>query len=598
MSGPIPSSFIDQLLAKTDIVEVIDRLVPLKQKGREFMACCPFHDEKTPSFSVSPEKQFYHCFGCGAHGTAIGFLMEYQNLGFVEAVEDLADRAGLEIPRSATTSEFSTTPDRANQLLETVQRAKSWFQQQLQHNPEGQAAMNYLRSRGLDKRMISEFGIGYAPNSWNGLTNSLGKTPTSLANLLEAGLISRKDDARGGERHFDRFRGRVMFPIEDHRGRVVGFGGRDITDKGPKYLNSPETPLFHKGRELYGLHRARRAIGSRNRSIVVEGYMDAVSLVQFEVDNVVAALGTATTPVHVQRLFRLAPDIVFCFDGDRAGRDAAWKALKVALAELRDGRQVSFLFLEEGEDPDTAVRADGAEGFLKKVDSAIPLPDFLFENLMSDVDMGRMEGRARLSDLAKPLLSTMPVGALKAMLFDRLSTLCGVTIHPDGTEESSIPRSPVTEQARRFETGSQGQLPLVAQAVSLLLQHPDLAAKSPNTSALDELQMEGVDILVEMLDLCREDPDQTTARLLERFRDSFLHPYLGHLAHRDTHVVDDNEVRVEHFREIIHTLLDRLRRQRHNALLEKSRRRPLEPHEKDELLSLQQERLAPAVLSE
>lgn len=590
MPRPVPPEFIDELLSRTDIVDVIGKVVPLQKKGRDYMACCPFHDEKTPSFSVSLEKQFFHCFGCGEHGSAIGFLMKYHNLGFIEAIQDLADRAGLEIPHSAKSNDFTTTPDHANQLLEMVRKANSWFQQQLKSNQNRNIALNYLESRGLNEQMISEFGIGFAPDNWNGLSDHLGKTPTILELLTEAGLITRKENDTDQVRHFDRFRGRIMFPIEDYRGRIVGFGGRDLTDRGPKYLNSPETPLFHKGRELYGMHRARRAIGAQNRSIVVEGYMDVVSLVQFGIDNVVAALGTATTPFHVQRLFRLAPDIVFCFDGDQAGRDAAWKALKTTLSELKDGRQAGFLFLDEGEDPDTTVRSVGAEGFLNLVDSAIPLPDFLFENLTSDIDLNRMEGQAKLANLAKPLLAEIPGTTLKSLMFEHLSTLCGVKIHPDGSEESPIPATSKTGRTQRFENNLDGQLPLAGQAISLLLLYPELAFESPNYSALDELQMDHVDILLELLNACRRDKDQTTARLLERFRDSpDKYSYLERLALRKNNIA--KEVLVNHFGDIIQKLLDCLRRQQYQALIEKSRQRPLKQHEKEELLSLQREKL-------
>ncbi|MYB35440.1 MAG: DNA primase [Gammaproteobacteria bacterium] len=589
MAGLIPREFIDDLMQRTDIVDVIDSMVPLQKKGQEYMACCPFHDEKTPSFTVSPQKQFFYCFGCGESGSAIDFLMKYQNLGFIEAIEDLSSRAGLEIPHSATASEFTTSHGHANRLLEIVDKANLWFQEQLKVNPDRKTAISYLRSRGLTARIILEFGIGYAPDSWNGLFNELGKTPTNVESLVTAGLISHKQDVQGRDRHYDRFRGRIMFPIEDSRGRIVGFGARDLTDKGPKYLNSPETPLFHKGRELYGLHRARRAIGKQNRSIVVEGYMDVVSLVQFGIENAVAALGTATTPYHVQRLFRLAPDIVFCFDGDQAGRNAAWKALTTALPEMRDGRQASFLFLDEGEDPDTTVRSTGAEGFLRKVDSALPLTDFLFDSLMANIDLQRMDGRAKLASMAKPLLMNIPGTTLRSIMFDRLSTHCGITVKPDEPDQSSISQNPTAGTKQRHERNIDRQLPLVAQAISLLLQHPDLASNGPNFSALDELQADGLDVLVDLLDACCGDPDVTTARLLERFRDAPYHSYLEHLALRDHHVQDD--VLIEHFGEIIRKLLARLRKQRHDELIEKSSQRPLEQHEKEELLSLQQERV-------
>ncbi len=587
MAGYIPREFIDELMRRTDIIEVIESMFPLQKKGQNYMACCPFHEEKTPSFAVNPQKQFFYCFGCGESGTAIDFLMKYQNLGFVEAIEDLANRAGLEIPRSNRSGNFNQSHNQTDVLLEVVNHASLWFQEQLKSSPDHKTATGYLQSRGLNAEMITEFGIGFAPDSWNGLTGGLGKTPSQLDKLMKAGLINKSE--QGKNRYFDRFRGRIIFPIEDSRGRVVGFGGRDLTDKGPKYLNSPETPLFHKGRELYGLHRARRAIGKQKRSIVVEGYMDVVSLVQFGIENVVAALGTATTPHQVQLLFRLAPDIVFCFDGDTAGKNAAWKALRTTLPELRDDRQVSFLFLNEGEDPDTTVRSTGAETFLGKVDSAMPLTEFLFENLMAEIDLEKMEGRAKLASLAKPLLMDIPNITLRSIMFDRLSTLCGTMVQPDELEQHSRPRSPASDIKRRPDRNIDGQLPLVAQAVSLLLQNPSLSSKGPNFSALDELQVDGFDVLVDMLDTCCRNPDLTTARLLERFRDAPYHSYLEYLAVRD-HQVPDNLL-IAHFGEIIRKLLARLRKQRHEELITKSYQRTLTQAEKEELLSLQQERI-------
>ena len=316
MAGKIPSNFIDDLIARVDIVDVVDRRVPLVRKGREYQACCPFHEEKTPSFTVSPSKQFYHCFGCGAHGTAIGFLMDYANLSFVEAIEELADSMGLEVPKEAGGRQRQDPNESPGQLLKIIEQASYWFGQQLRNHPEGKQAIEYLKRRGLDGKTAASFGVGYAPDSWNGLANALGSDEESRIRLEKAGLTAKRE-ASDSNAYYDRFRGRVMFPIEDHRGRIVAFGGRIIGEGEPKYLNSPETSLFHKGAELYGLHRARRAIGQENRSIVVEGYMDVIGLAQYGVDYAVATLGTATTRTHLQRLFRLAPEIIFCFDGDR-----------------------------------------------------------------------------------------------------------------------------------------------------------------------------------------------------------------------------------------------------------------------------------------
>ena len=424
MPGPIPDTFIDQLIARVDIVSVIDQRVPLKQKGKEFMACCPFHEEKTPSFSVSQPKQFYHCFGCGAHGTAIGFLMNYENLGFVEAVTALADSVGLEVPRSGSGPRDDAAIQRSKGLQDMLDRAHAWFRKQLETHKDSWLARGYLKERGLDQDTVESFGIGFAADEWQGLIGVLGKEQRDLDLLLEAGLAARSEKGGGAAgRCYDRFRGRIIFPIENLQGRIVGFGGRIIGDGNPKYLNSPETPLFHKRTELYGLHRARRAIGQEKRCIIVEGYMDVIGLAQFGIGNVVATLGTATTREHVQRLFRMTEDIVFCFDGDRAGRAAAEKAMQVVLPEMQDGRQAGFLFLAEGEDPDTTVRKEGREGFQARLDRATPLPDLLLDTLAGQADMSRLDGQARLVSLARPLMAQLPEGAIRELIIGRLSTI-------------------------------------------------------------------------------------------------------------------------------------------------------------------------------
>jgi DNA primase len=374
MAGRIPRQFIDELMLRSDIVEVIDARVPLKKAGKDYKACCPFHQEKTPSFTVSADKQFYHCFGCGQHGTVIGFLMEYDRMSFPEAVEELARRAGMEIPKEAGTFE----PEPSGDLLELLREASRFYRAQLREHPP---AIEYLKQRGITGEVARDFELGYAPESWDSLVRALGKDNNAREAMVRAGLAVKKD----GGGYYDRFRARVMFPIYDHRGRIVGFGGR-IIDKGePKYLNSPETPLFHKGRELYGLFRARDAIRRSGRVMVVEGYMDVVAVAQSGIDYVVATLGTATTRDHLERLFRHASEVVFCFDGDRAGREAAWRALETTLDVLRDGWQASFLFLPDGEDPDTLVRKEGREAFEARLGKATALADFMFQGLSAKV---------------------------------------------------------------------------------------------------------------------------------------------------------------------------------------------------------------------
>jgi len=391
MAGRIPQSFIDEVLNRTDIVEVIDTRVPLKKAGREFKACCPFHDEKTPSFTVSQVKQFYHCFGCGANGTAISFLMDYEHMEFVEAIEELARRAGLEIPKETSGGQShapSTLPHYA--LLE---RVADYYQEQLRDHPQASRAVDYLKQRGLTGDIAARFGIGFAPPGWENLASALGANDTVHKQLLELGLTVERDKGDGA---YDRFRDRIQFPIRDRRGRTIGFGGRVLDDSTPKYLNSSESPVFHKGQELYGLFEARRAVRKLERILVVEGYMDVVALAQFDINYAVATLGTATTHEHLERLFRTVPEVVFCFDGDRAGREAAWRALENTLPVLRDGREARFLFLPDGEDPDSLVRKIGKQALEQQIATATHLSDFFFDRLAAPLDINSIDGRARL----------------------------------------------------------------------------------------------------------------------------------------------------------------------------------------------------------
>ncbi len=583
MAGNIPKSFVDDLVARVDIVDVIDRRVPLTRKGREYIACCPFHEEKTPSFTVSPVKQFYHCFGCGAHGTVIGFLMDYANLGFVEAVEDLANGVGMELPDrgSPRSTPAGKGPD---QRRDVIEQANHWFQRQLRTHPEARQAIDYLKSRGLDGKVAADFGIGYAPDSWSGLADALGSSARLREQLVSTGLVKKKEGDEKA-RYYDRFRGRIIFPIEDHRGRVAGFGGRALGDGNPKYLNSPETPLFHKGAELYGLHRARREIGIRNKSIVVEGYMDVISLVQFGVNNAVATLGTATTRTHLQRLFRLAPEIVFCFDGDRAGRAAAWKAMEVSLPEMRDGRQAGFLFLPEGQDPDTTIRAEGAEAFVERVDQALSLPDFLFNTLTSRVDMNRVDGKASLASQALPLIQQLPDGLFRDMMNSELTALTGL---PESRfaeiAAASGGASPRLRERPRAGQIQDGQVSPLALAVSLLLQNPELAQSVDNPAELKQLRIPGADVLTEIIELSRRQPGLTTAGLLESFRETPVHDYLGRLAMRSNLI--DEDVLERQFRDTLSHLLEEHFDLHRRKLLEKARQSELTPEESKELNEL------------
>ena len=415
----IPQAFIQDLLHRVDVVDVVDRYVKLKRAGANFVACCPFHSEKTPSFTVSQVKQFYHCFGCGAHGTAISFMMEYSGLGFVEAVKDLAQSVGMQVPEAERSEHSQRRVEQSEDLHAVLLAAAHFYRSQLK---ESQRAIDYLKARGLSGEIAKRFGIGYAPDGWQNLAAAFPDYNAKA--LAAAGLVKQSEEGR----RYDLFRDRIMFPIVDVRGNVIGFGGRVLDSGEPKYLNSPETPVFEKGRELYGLYQARRAIRDAGRVLVVEGYMDVVALAQHEVGYAVAALGTATSGVHVQKLLRQVDEVVFCFDGDAAGRRAAWRALEVSLSELVDGKQVRFLFLPQGDDPDSYVRAYGKEAFEKLVDSAVPLSHFLLDELSSRVDdVSTPEGRAKLLHDAKPLVKQVAAPLLSLLLRKSLAERTGVS---------------------------------------------------------------------------------------------------------------------------------------------------------------------------
>lgn len=509
MAGRIPQEFLDRLLARTDIVELVETRVPLKKAGREFSACCPFHSEKTPSFTVSPAKQFYHCFGCGAHGNAIGFLMEYEHLSFPEAVEELARIAGLELPQR-----IEHDPGRHDDLLEVVAAADRFFRQQLRSHPQRQRAIDYLRRRGVDGETAQRFGIGYAPPGWDTLSTHLSARGVGLDTLVRAGLAVEKP----GSGHYDRFRDRIMFPIRDRRGRTVAFGGRILDQGEPKYLNSPETPFFQKGQELYGLYEARTSQRQLQRLLVVEGYMDVVALAQAGLGYAVATLGTATTAEHVDRLFRLTRDVVFCFDGDRAGREAAWRALENTLARIREGRMVRFLFLPEGEDPDSMVRREGAGAFEGRLDTAQPLSEYLFQHLIEQSDMSSLDGRARLAELARPLIGRMPESVFRDLLTARLAELTGVSGQRLGGADAASRGTAAT--ARQTSGRSKAQRTPVRVAMALLFARPDLGRMHGSPDVLRELSVPGVGLLAEMIETVRANPHITHAGgLLEHFRD-------------------------------------------------------------------------------
>lgn len=525
MAGLIPDSFIEELLARTDIVEVIERRLSLKRAGNEFHALCPFHNEKSPSFTVSPAKQFYHCFGCGAHGSAIGFLMQYEGLEFRDAVEDLARQAGLEVPAEATGP--SARPRTG--LLDVMDRAAAWYQQCLKEHPQ---AIEYLKGRGLSGEVCRDFGVGYAPAGWDGLQKQLGSDPETVALMKRGGLLSQGDHSV-----YDKFRDRIMFPIHDRRGRVIAFGGRAIGDDGPKYLNSPETELFHKGRELYGLFLARKRSGKLDTLLVVEGYMDVVALAQFGIDNAVATLGTATTPDQASLLLRAADTVVYCFDGDEAGRKAAWKALQATLPRLGGGKQARFLFLPEGEDPDSLVRKQGAEKFRRRLENAQALSDFFFDRMTFDVDMESIDGRARLVQDAMPLLETLPEGVFREMMLERLETLARHRLH--GGVGGTPPRRATATTASAAGAAPSAQRTPMRLALALLVQNPRLGELAGELGDLADPPVKGVELLRELVDLCCRRPNLTTAQVLENLRDRDTHAHLVKLALWDLPGEDD-----------------------------------------------------------
>jgi DNA primase len=555
MAGRIPDAFLDDLVVRSDIVEVIGARVPLKKAGREYKACCPFHNEKSPSFWVSPDKQFYHCFGCGVHGTVIGFLMQYEKMEFLEAVADLAQRAGLELPHEAQAPRDPGTAD----LHDVMSLAARFFEQNLADNAR---ARSYVAARGIDAKTTSDFGLGYAPEAWDALLKRFGTQDDERRRLFHVGLIVERSNSgersNGGERaagFYDRFRDRLMFPIRDSRGRVIGFGGRVIDQGEPKYLNSPESPLFHKGRELYGLYEARQARRDFKRLMIVEGYMDVVRLHQAGITYAVATLGTATTQEHLNKLFKMTSEVVFCFDGDGAGRRAARRAMENALPMAHDGHEFRFMFLPEGHDPDTLVASEGAEAFESRLQSALPLSEYLVQQLSSEVDLDHDEGRAKLKELAVPLFARMPDGIYREMVVERLARhvsmpaaalkkkimAAGEAARPAGARTAGIRGSRSHEETSAEQYGptagrgsagraSAGRGNLLSQAITLVVHHPAAARQVQNIEALGGVNRPGIPVLKELLEQASGMENPSTAMLLERWRGRPEYARLSELA--------------------------------------------------------------------
>lgn len=586
MSGLIPQDFIDDLVQRADIVEVVGSRVPLIKAGREYKARCPFHSEKTPSFWVSPQKGFYHCFGCGAHGTALGFLMEYEQLEFPVAVEELARSVGVEVPRTDSAERVSVEP-----LYAVLEKAANLYRHALR---DSATAVEYLKKRGLDGETAREFGIGYAPPAWDTLLATLGDREDARQHLLGAGLVIPRDT--GG--FYDRFRDRIMFPIRDSRGRTMALGGRILATGEPKYLNSPETPVFHKGRELYGLYEARRAERKLERLLVVEGYMDVVMLAAHGIRNAVGTLGTATTSEHLRRIFSVVPEVIFCFDGDRAGREAAWRALQVSLPALHDGRQIRFLLLPDGEDPDSLVRREGATAFGERLAQSIPLSEFFLDSLGADVDLRNLDGKARLAALAKPLLAQLPEGVYRELLTaelarrvglprDRLDALLGhpATGNSTPTGPQALTEPPRPTRPRRPESSGSTRGSLSRQAIALLLHYPAVAHEIPLPENLEASGQRGVALLRELHALARSRPDVSPPLLLERFRDRSELPHLAQLLAEESLV--DPEGAVAEFRGCLSRLLSAATQQELAQLLQKAGQESLSDAERERLAALQ-----------
>ena len=507
----IPESFKQDLLNRVDIVDVVSRYVQLKKGGANYLGLCPFHGEKTPSFTVSPAKQFYHCFGCGAHGNAIGFQMEYGGMGYIDAIKELAASVGMQVPESRPrTPEEAARQERDTDLYEVMEKAMAFYRAQLKSSPR---AIEYLKGRGLTGEVAARFRIGYAPDDWQGLKGSFPQYEDKA--LVECGLV-----IEGEGKRYDRFRDRVMFPIQSARGAVIGFGGRVLGPGEPKYLNSPETPLFEKGREVYGLIQARDAIRTAGRVLVVEGYMDVVALAQFGVGYAVATLGTATTPVHVTKLLKLADEVVFCFDGDAAGRKAAWRALEVSLPLAPDNKPVRFLFLPDGEDPDSFIRRHGKETFERQVAQAQVLSEFLLTELRGQADVRTAEGRSQFLAAAKPHLHKIAAGSLKLQLLKEVARLGGVT-QEEAEQILQLRTAPVFRNPaparRNFQPPSSAEWKLLSRVAA----YPGLAAEL-DVRAVDPT-LEESQLLLEIskhLQGNRDAEKLSNAMMIERFRDS------------------------------------------------------------------------------
>jgi DNA primase len=579
MAGRIPQHFIDDLINKVDIVDVVDSRVALKKRGKEYIACCPFHNEKSPSFTVSQNKQFYHCFGCGAHGTALSFVMEYERLEFIDAVEALAADYHMEVPREQGNFNPQKTDDK-KAIYEILDQTSQLYQQQIKPN---QKAIDYLKGRGLSGDITKKFGIGYSIDSWDFILQKLGQTPQQKQTLLKSGLTIEKS----ADKHYDRFRDRIMFPIRDRRGRVIGFGGRILDQGEPKYLNSPETPVFHKGQELYGLYEARQAVRELKHLVIVEGYMDVVALAQHGVPYTVATLGTACSDEQIKQLFRIVPELIFCFDGDAAGKKAAWRALENTLGVIRDGVQARFLFLPDGEDPDSMIRLEGQQAFEQRLHNATPLSEFMLDHLADQVDLTSMDGRARFSESTKPLISKLTDGVFKQLLTQQISKRVGLSVSamqhhlPDNASPQVQHKKNSNQQDRYKITNTPARL-----AIGLLLQYPECSKQLQFPEHLLHSDIPGITLLYKLHQTILQTENTSPSVLLERWRDTAEEASLIKMMQWDIPGVDEEEQRINLLQDAIKQLSERYREQRLEGLLLKSENESLTPEEKTELSGL------------
>lgn len=583
MAGRIPHEFIDQLLSQADIVDVVNARVPLKKTGREFQACCPFHHEKTPSFTVSPSKQFYHCFGCGAHGSAISFLMEYDNLAFPDAVEELAHQLGIEVPREDNAQQG---PD-YRPLYELLDQCRKFYETQLRKHPTASNAVDYLKQRGLTGEIAADYKLGYAPPGWDNLLTTLGTNDQLVKQLIDTGMVTNNDN-----KTYDRFRDRVMFPIRDRRGRVIGFGGRILGDGKPKYLNSPETAVFHKGKELYGLYEARQAYKQIDRLLVVEGYMDVVAVAQFGIRYAVATLGTATTKEHLELIFRSTQQVVFCFDGDRAGKDAAWKALQICLPQMRDGKQASFLFLPDGEDPDTLVRKEGQQVFEQRIKDALPLSEYLFEKIGEQVDMRSIDGRARFAELIKPYLEKLPDSTFKDLLQQKLQESIGFQTPANSSTETQTfhqggQKAFGRQQPKRLKTNLQ-TIPPVRRAIALILHFPSNCQTPDLPETFYQADMPGLPLLCELKDFLLTLDNPSLGTLLEHWRSKTYFDHLQKISLLELDILPEDVQ--SQFEGVIKQIENLIEEQEWQALINNKSPGELTAEEKQRLLELQSRR--------